>query len=264
MDCVRIPGWERFSWLRHGFSTRVGGVSTIYGGHSLNLGWTKEDDPVLVAENRLRLLDEISGLPGQRAIALRQIHSAETHIIRSKDGPFETTEGRAILEGDGLMTSLPNTFLGIQTADCVPVMLLDSQRHTVAVFHAGWRGTAAGIVEQGIAIMRQEYHSLPEDLFAAVGPSIGSCCYTVGDELREAFTARFSYAPSLFHENRLDLWEANRRQLADSGIPSNQIAVVAECTGCARTSSGERKYFSHRIDLGITGRMMSVIGIAEP
>ena len=154
---VRIPGWERFGWLRHGFSTRLGGVSSVYGPDELNLGWTKEDDPGLVAENRRRFVGavggEMSGEGGQALVTVAQIHSATVQAVGKDDGAAEgllqTAEGKAVLRGDGLMTDVPGVLLGIQTADCVPVMVVDVKRRVVGVFHAGWRGTAAGIVEAG-------------------------------------------------------------------------------------------------------------------
>jgi YfiH family protein len=267
VDLVKILEWERYPWLRHGFSTRSGGVSTIYGGKSLNLGWTKDDDPALVAENRRLLVEAVTGGDGgQRAVTVRQIHSTITHAVTEESGSFETPEGRALVEGDGLMTNLPGVLLGIQTADCVPVMVVDPERRAVSVFHAGWRGTVAGIVQQGVARMAEEYGSRPSDLLAAVGPSIGSCCYAIGGEVRARFGESFPYAEQLFREadgrQYLDLWEANRRQLLAAGVLDEQISVVGECTGCAVDADGARRYFSHRVDDGFTGRMMSCIGVA--
>ncbi len=269
---VQVAAWERFSWLRHGFSTRAGGVSKVYGDGgglskgSLNLGWTKEDDPRHVLENRRRFAQAVAG-ESARAITVRQVHGTVTHTICSGDGPFETPEGRAVLEGDGLMTDRPGVLLGIQTADCVPVMVADTRRRAVAVFHAGWRGTVAGIVQKGVEQMRTTYGSDPEDLVAAVGPSIGACCYTVGEEVRDGFKTHYGYADALFGEREgqltVDLWEANRRQLLDAGVEAGKITVIGECSGCAVDQSGERKYFSHRIDRGVTGRMMSLIAVVE-
>ena len=123
----------------------------------------------------------------------------------------------------------------------------------------------AQIVEHGIGTMREVYGSRPEDMVAAVGPSIGSCCYTVGEEVRSGFGSQFGYADALFRttgdgQMRLDLWEANRRQLLDAGVRAESITVMGECTACT-SSRGERKYFSHRAEHGFTGRMMSVIGV---
>jgi len=136
----------------------------------------------------------------------------------------------------------------------------------VGAFHAGWRGTVERIVEQGIEAMRREYGSRAEDLEAAVGPSIGVCCYEVGDEVREKFDAEFDYGGELFRADSgqmyVDLWEANRRQLLDAGVAAEKIAVVGECTACARDVGGARKYFSHRAERGVAGRMLNVVGIA--
>jgi len=273
---LQVASWNSYPWLRHGFSTREGGVSIVYGGNSLNLGWTKEDDPALVAENRQHFLRtvhadhaDLHGKAGFQTVTLKQVHSALTRPILEesgvREGKLQTAEGKAVLEGDGLMTDLPGVMLGVQTADCVPVLVADVSKRVVAAFHAGWRGTVARIVELGVATMRQEYGSRPDDLIAAVGPSIGACCYAVGEEVRSGFGAQFKYAEELFktmegRQMHLDLWEANRRQLLDAGVGAERITVVGECTACA-VSDGKRKYFSHRAEHGFTGRMMSVIGV---
>jgi YfiH family protein len=277
MEIVRALGWERYGWLRHGFSTRVGGTSTVYaegGVGELNLGWTKEDDPGRVAENRRRfsraVAGEIEGKGGWPLVTLRQVHSDVVRVVGEEHGAgqwrLQTEDGKAVWEGDGVVTNVPGVLLGIQTADCVPVIVADVEKRAVGVFHAGWRGTLAGIVGRGVEVMRKEYGSRSEDMVAAVGPSIGVCCYTVGEEVRAGFGAGFGYAEELFREVegsvRLDLWEANRRQLVDAGLKAERIAVVGECSGCAVDAAGARKYFSHRVERGVAGRMLSVVGVA--
>ncbi|HEY6374071.1 MAG TPA: peptidoglycan editing factor PgeF [Edaphobacter sp.] len=280
-ELVVAGGWERYKWLLHGFSTRAGGVSTVYsaGVGELNLGWTKEDDPACVRENRGRFLrlvgGEMCGKRGLRMVNVRQVHGNVVRVIREEDGVFEgrleTAEGKAVLEGDGLVTDVPGVLLGVGTADCVPVLVVDVEKRAVGAFHAGWRGTVTGIVVEGIEAMRREYGSCPEDLRAVVGPSIGACCYAVGEEVRSQFRARFGYADELFREvldgadSKLyvDLWEANRRQLVDAGVEQSQIAMVGECTACTREGTGVRRYFSHRAERGVAGRMLNVIGIAK-
>lgn len=271
VEIVTVPGWERYGWLRHGFSTRAGGVSMVYGGSSLNLGWTKEDDPGLVAENRRRFLGGVCGDDGGAVlVGVRQIHSGVVRVVRAGDGALEgrlqTAEGKAVLEGDGLMTDVPGILLGVGTADCVPVLVVDVEKRVVAAFHAGWRGTVARIVERGVAKMREEYGSRVEDMVAAVGPSIGACCYMVGEEVRGNFKQEFGYGDSLFRfgdagEVRLDLWEANRRQLVDAGLGEARIWVAGECTACARDGDGALRYFSHRGEKGVAGRMLNVVGV---
>lgn len=279
IEVIQIPQWQNLSWLRHGFSTRSGGVSGVYGIPSLNLGWTKEDDPLKVAENRRLFVKTVSQVteerPVMKLVTIRQVHGNAIHRVGAQEvwaGRLETPEGKAVLEGDGLVTNDPGILLGAGTADCVPVLLVDGANRAVGAFHAGWRGTGERIVEHGVEAMRQEFGSHPEDLLAAIGPSIGACCYTVGEEVREKFEMEFPYGAELFHvvqatdgtkHLRVDLWEANRRQLLNAGIPTEQIALVGECTSCAIDASGQRKYFSHRAEAGRTGRMLNGIGIAE-
>jgi YfiH family protein len=266
-EIVRVAGWTTaYPWLRHGFSTRHGGVSTIYGNaDDLNLGFTKDDDPNDVTENRHRFSEALAEEPGWKMIAVRQVHGTVTKIVAQHDPELVGQDGRGLLEADGLITAIPRRLLAIQVADCVPVLIADTRHRVVAAFHAGWRGTAAAIVEQGISRMRTEFASHPADLIAAIGPSIGACCYSVGEEVRASFAAVFPYAESLFAQHggklHLDLAEANRRQLLESGLAARAINVLGECTGCA-TANGQRKYFSHRMESGFTGRAMGGIGIA--
>jgi polyphenol oxidase len=271
LEIVRVAGWEQYGWLRHGFSTRMGGVSTVYRGNSLNLGWTKEDDAALVAENRRRFLVDVCGTDdGFSLVGVRQVHSGLVRVVREQDGASEgrlqTAEGKAVLEGDGLITDVPGVLLAVGTADCVPVLVVDAEKRVVGAFHAGWRGTVARIVEHGVAMMTTEYGSRVEDMVAAVGPSIGACCYSIGEEVRADFEAKFDYAEELFSrgnadELRLNLWEANRRQLLDAGVAESRISVVGECTACARDAGGALRYFSHRGEKGVAGRMLNVVGV---
>ncbi len=296
VEVLGVQGWETYPWLRHGFSRRCGGVTSVYGGDALNLGWTKEDTPDAVAENRRRFVaavgHPVSDSTGFMLVGLRQTHSDIIRTIGRGDGAREgklsTAEGKALLEGDGLITDVPGLLLGVGTADCVPVLVVDVGKRVVAAFHAGWRGTAARIVEQGVARMQGEYGSRAEDLIAAVGPSIGLCCYSVGGEVQAEFRSNFKYADELFRKIdeepaidpadqsigpareksalsrlHLDLWEANRRQLLDAGIQEGHITVVSECTSCFRDVAGRRSYFSHRAEHGVAGRMLNVVGIVN-
>src|SRR5665213_343494 len=288
---LSVPAWKKLAWLRAGFSTRQGGASTAYGDGELNLGWTKEDDPAIVARNRQRFIQAVAGKSRLELATIRQFHSGMVRIIEEDHGPLVKPDGRAVLRGDGLMTDVPGILLGVQTADCIPVLVADKRARAVAAFHAGWRGTLARIVERGIGTMQLRYGSRPQALVAAVGPGIGACCYAVGEEVRFEFDSQFAYAPDLFtevydsdpvrekypllfltarapgHSNigpqiHIDLWEANRRQLLDAGVPTKNITVTGECSGCAHGKNGQRRYFSHRMEHGYTGRMMAVIGVA--
>ena len=276
----------------HGFSTRIGGRTTVYhpgepGKFDLNLGFTDSDDRKIVAGNRELLVNAVTegkGILG--LVTLRQIHSTLIRRVQAKD--VQGYEMPAVLKGDGLMTDEPGVLLGIQTADCIPVLLADRKQRAVAAFHAGWRGTLARIVENGVGRMRLEFGSRPEDLIASIGPGIGQCCYAVGEEVQQQFESQFLYAPELFREvydsdpvrkkypmlfltarapghsdigpsTHLDLAEANRRQLLAAGLRKRAVFLTGQCTGC-----GTDRFFSHRTERGFTGRMMSVIGVAQP
>jgi len=226
----------------------------------LNLGYTTEAIAEAVSLNRRRFLGAIasqnqSSQAERELVTLKQMHSA---LVR-RVGRADVAE-RASLWGDGLLTDEPSVLLGIQTADCLPVLVADKKRRAVGAFHAGWRGTLKGIVQHGVESMRREFGSAAEDLTAAIGPGIGSCCFAIGTEVRELYAARFSYAAELFttgEKLHLDLVEANRRQLLAAGLLPEAIFAWNECTSCQTD-----RFFSHRAERGKTGRMMAVIGIA--
>lgn len=270
----------RFPWLVHGFSTRTGGFSALYGGDVLNLGFTKHDSRSAVEHNRAVFLQELAATNSKKnwpLVTLRQIHSDIIHCIsRLPEKP---------LAGDGLITSAPEVLLAIQTADCLPVILVDAKRRAVGAFHAGWRGTLKRIVEKGVGEMRRWFGTDPGDIRAAIGPGIHSCCYEVGPEVREKFESQFAYAGKLLREVKesdsirekypllflsarppghtplpqgifLDLVEANRRQLIGAGVLAKNIAASELCTACRADL-----LFSYRAEKGVTGRMMGVVGV---
>jgi len=295
LNILRANHLSKLPWLVHGFSTRTGGFSRVYGGTALNLGITKDDSKAAVERNRGAFLREVGAESGvipnktdRRAspkenpklwplVTLRQIHSDIIHFVDSPSA--------AQLAGDGLITATPGLLLGIQTADCLPVMIVDPKRRAVGVFHAGWRGTLKRIVEKGVGEMRRHFGSLPRDLKAIIGPGIHGCCYEVGEEVRNKFESQFEYGGKLFRELEepdpvrekypmlfltarapghsilpkkifLDLFEANRQQLLAVGLLKKNIEVSPLCTNC-RTDL----LFSYRAEKGKTGRMMGVAGI---
>ena len=275
----------KLAWLLHAFSTRHGGVSRVYGGNALNLGFTQHDSHAAVERNREIFLKEL-GVANARSswplVSLRQIHSDVIHRV-------DRVQGDRMLEqpvaGDGIVTDTPGLLVAVQTADCLPIILVDRKRSAVGVFHAGWRGTAKRIVEKGVGEMRKHFESDPRDLVAAIGPGVQGCCYEVGEEVRAKFEAQFAYAGSLFRQVKesdpvrekypllfltarapghgelpvklfLDLVEANRRQLLDAGVMAKNIEAVGPCTACHT-----ELLFSFRAEKGITGRMMAAAGI---
>ena len=280
LTILRAEPLTEIPWLVHGFSTRLGGFSRVYGGGALNLGFTKEDSRNAVERNRTVFVTKFGFMKtGQLwpLVTLRQIHSDLIHRVKK---PLDEQ-----LAGDGLLTETPGMLLGIGTADCLPIIVVDVKKKAVGIFHAGWRGTVKRIVEKGVGEMGRYFGTVPGDVKAAIGPGIHGCCYEVGTEVRDQFASQFAYAADLFRESKdadpirkkypllflsarppghsdlpkkifLDLIEANRRQMIDAGVPAENIAASPLCTSC-RTDL----LFSHRKEKGITGRMMAVVGI---
>jgi polyphenol oxidase len=294
LSVLRASHLDQLPWLIHGFSTRAGGISRAYGKSDLNLGFTKDDSRATVERNRAAFLEKLGAIAravdGAKKnssqqigkslwplITLRQIHSDIIHCINAI--PDEQ------LTGDGLITAIPGLLLGIQTADCLPVILVDSKNRAIGVFHAGWRGTVQRIVEKGVGEMHRCFGTRPRDLQAVIGPGIHGCCYEVGEEVRIKFESQFAYAAKLFHEVKesdpvrekypllfltarapghselptkifLDLVEANRQQLLAAGVPAKNIEASPLCTQC-----NPDLLFSYRGEKGKTGRMMAVAGI---
>jgi polyphenol oxidase len=172
---------------------------------------------------------------------LRQIHSDRVLLV---DRPGIAGEG------DAMISATPDLTLAIRTADCYPILLADLKIRAVAAIHAGWRGTAARIVQKTVEKMRAEFGSRPEKLIAAIGPGIGVCCYEVGEEVARLF--------GLSTRGKIDLARANREQLLESGVPAAQIHSIARCTFCE-----PEVFHSYRRDGDRAGRMISFIAAAR-
>jgi YfiH family protein len=177
----------------------------------------------------------------------------QVHGTRVQEAPFVGTP-----EGDAAVARAPGVLLGVQTADCLPVLLVLPARRAVAAAHAGWRGTAAGVVRAALGVLLAEGGE-PAEVVAALGPCIGPCCYEVGEDVREAFGPEGAsfFLPGRGHRQHLDLRAANVRQLLDAGVPLQRIHHVADCTSCRRDL-----YYSYRRDGPGTGRMISFVGFA--
>lgn len=262
-----MPGWERFPWLRAGFSQRAGGASRAYGEAEQNLGWTDEDDPAVIATNRRNFVQHIGQGSAMTLVTTSQVHGVVVHAVDSLAQPLMTPEGRSRLEGDGLITGTPGTLLAVLTADCVPVLLADTATHAVGAVHAGWRGTLAGIAGVAVRAMTARFGTDPANVVAAIGPCIGCCCFEAGDEVGTQFLQAYSYAPELLTSRPdrpgkvwIDLADANRRQLLEHGLRAEHLYSAGLCTACSRDAGGRRRFFSYRAEGARTGRMLSAIG----
>ena len=260
-------------WLIHGFSTRPGGVSDLASERVLNLGFAQWDTKENVLENRRRFQSALAA-DGLTLCGLSQIHSDVIHVFDALPN--------APCRGDASTTNRVGLLLAVQTADCVPILLVDVRNRAVAAVHAGWRGTLQRIITKAMGKMQMQFGTRPIDLIAAIGPSIGGCCYEVGTEVASEFRSQFPNASEWFDELRtgdepnplqwlnmkppghqpppknslFDLRKANRAQLLEAGVPEGNIFVNDLCTACRRDL-----FFSYRKEAGTTGRLLSVIGI---
>lgn len=179
-------------------------------------------------------------------VTLRQIHSdcvVNAHGVRDRER-----------EGDALITDETGRSIGVRTADCVPILLLDAKNRALAAVHAGWRGTAAGVVRRAIERMGTEFGTDAGDVYAAVGPSIRACCYEVGPEVAEQFDAAVRRRSAQDGRHRVDLAQANRQQMEAAGVQAERIFDCGLCTMCEST-----QFFSYRREPGNPGRMTAAI-----
>ncbi len=215
------------------FSTRRGGCSSGPF-HSLNLGRLTADSPEAVERNREIVQEEVGHPLGM----VRQVHGPS--VIRIDAPPGDG----ALAEADGLLTRRRDAAAAVLVADCLPVVV--AGQDAVAALHAGWRGLAAGVLEEGVRMLREEGEEGP--LEAAVGPGIGACCYEVGEEVRSAF---LPYGPAVWRGGNLDLAAVAQRQLEQVGVAT--VHSLGLCTSCH-----PELFFSHRRDRGVTGRQAGV------
>jgi polyphenol oxidase len=234
----------------HGFSVRAGGVSTgPYA--SLNLGFAVGDVPALVKENWRRLCNQAQLQPGELA-GVSQVHGDLVLEVSPPGGPEPLpTAG----EADALWTARPGAAVGVKTADCVPLLLVDPVGRRVAAVHSGWRGTEARIAARAVEALVAK-GSRPEALLAAVGPCIQACCYEVSSELGSRFEQGFASGVVARQGPRvvLSLAEAVRQTLEGAGVGRDHIDVLPACTAC-----DAQRFFSHRRDKGVTGRHLSFV-----
>ena len=251
----RCRALEELPFVKHGFSTRIGGVSAGDAG-LLNLSRVPWDLPELVEENRRRFLDA-TGLHGSHLVTLSQVHSDSIHIIENSRDQWNASTA-----GDSLVSRFPGVAPAVQVADCFPVLVADPVNRAVAAIHAGWRGTRSRILTKTVAAMRRSVGSAPASLKVAIGAGIRSCCFEVGAEVVAQFHHEYptgalaSRHPA--HEGKflLDLPGALRYQAEEAGIRKEAIFDLGSCTCC-----DSDEFFSYRREGDRSGRMMGLIGL---
>ena len=244
--------------IKHGISTRLGGVSSKpYS--SLNLGLHTGDDKEKVIKNR-RAFARAVGVDPIRLTTAEQVHGDAVFIVGEEHAGLGAAEySKAIRGTDALITNIPNLPLILFFADCVPVLIADPVRRAVGISHAGWKGTVAAIAAKTVKAMENAYGTKPSDCIAGIGPSIGQCCYEVDEAVMNRLKS-FSYWSELVisKEERwqLNLQEANRRQLIEAGLKPESISVSNVCTCC-----NVELFFSYRAEHGLTGRIGAIISL---
>jgi polyphenol oxidase len=258
---------RRWKTLHHqiiaGFTTKLGGQSE-QPFDSLNLGLHVHDDALRVRLNRQKVADLLS-FPLSQWVCAEQIHGNHIEKVTNEHkgkGVFSYSDG--VQGADGLYTTEKNILLVLCYADCVPIYFFAPKHQIIGAAHAGWRGTVRNICGKMIEIWRTKENINPEDIYVAIGPSIGSCCYIVDDkvidQLREVLLQKEEAPFKNVSKGQyaLDLKQANKQLLLQSGIPEHNIEISSYCTSC-----DDELFFSHRRDKGKTGRMISFIGLKE-
>lgn len=238
--------------VKHGFSTRKGGVSSGYF-LSMNLGLTRGDKEEAVKENFRIIADKLK-IPYEDMVLSSQTHTVNIRKVTSED------KGKGIIRQkdydniDGLMTDIPGIPLVTFYADCVPLFFLDARNKVIALSHSGWRGTVNKMGLVTVKAMEKEYGSRPEDIIACIGPSICGSCYEVSrdviDAFRESFNSEEMYCKKENGKYRLDLWKANEMVLSEAGIKKENIENRHICTCC-----NSSYLFSHRATGGKRGNL---------
>lgn len=227
------PAW---SGAAHGFSTRLGGVSSAPF-DSLNLGASRGDPPELVAENFRRFCSAL-GTDPDAVIKNHQVHGSKVRKVSSRDDACALDQP-GVVPADGLVTDVSGLCLTVFSADCIPILLYDPVRRVAGAVHSGWRGTAAGAAYETARVMIEDYGCDPETLLAAIGPGISPCCFETHSDVPDGLRAGLgTQADDLIHplpggnKFRVDLKGANARWLLRAGLTPQHIAVCPLCTAC--------------------------------
>ena len=256
-----FPALEAVPFVRHGFSTRLGGVSGgIYA--SMNLSFTRGDDPADVRENFERFCAAV-GVQAERVVISAQEHHTVLYNATAADCGRGITRERGYTDIDGLLTDEPGVVLCTQYADCVPLLFADPVRRVVAASHAGWKGTAARIGEVTVERMCGDYGCDRKDILAGIAPSIGPCCFEVDEPVAQRFAAlpECGSDEGCIREDgggkfHISLWEVNRRILLSAGLRPEHITVTNLCTRCRPDV-----FWSHRATGKERGSLAAFIAI---
>lgn len=247
--------------IPHGFTTRQGGVSEgIYS--SLNLAFGRGDDREKVEENYRRVCSALE-VDINKLVLTAQIHGDRIRTVTAEDWGKGLSRPKDY-ETDGLITDVPGTTLAAFGADCLTALLYDPVHRAIGAVHAGWRGTASGILERAVEAMTGAYGTQPKDLLAALGPCISACCFETDQDVPNAMTAALGAAALPFITDKgegkflVDLKGLNALRLRRAGVGEEHIGISPDCTLCQ-----PEKYWSHRHTKGERGSQASLISLPE-
>ena len=258
---LSYPSLEKTGMVRHGFSTRLGGVSEgVYA--SMNLSFSRGDKEAAVQENYRRIARAI-GFDWESVVTSDQTHTANVRVVTNRDKGCGLTKPRPYQDVDGMITNELGITLATFYADCVPLYLLDPVKKAIGLSHSGWKGTVGKIGKATVQAMEREYGTNPEDLIVAIGPSICQDCYEVSEDVIEQFQKAFPREQwdGLFYrkENgkyQLDLWEANRQIFLEARVKPENISMPNLCTCC-----NPQFLFSHRASKGKRGNLAAFLAL---
>lgn len=262
LPLLTFPLLLQCACVRHGFTTRAGGVSDGEWS-SLNVSFTRGDDETAVRENFRRVAEAFGVLPEQIVCSM-QTHTTNVRRVYASDGGAGVTQPLTWRDVDGLITDVPGLLLGTFYADCVPLYFVDPVHRAIGLSHSGWRGTVARMGDVTLRAMADAFGSRPQDVICAIGPSICQNCYEVSADVAEQFIAEFSGAdetllyPTGGDKYQLNLWEANRRVLLEAGVLPEHLQITDLCTCC-----NPHNLFSHRYTGGRRGNLGAFLMLRE-
>lgn len=263
VEYLSYPLLEKTGMVKHGFSTRIGGVSEGVCS-SMNLSFARGDKEEAVRENFRRIAAALD-VKVENMVFSKQTHTTNVRVVTEEDRGKGTVKSLDYDQVDGLVTNIPGLCLATFYADCVPLFFVDPVQKAIGLSHSGWRGTVGKIGKITVETMRKEYGTDPADVLAAVGPSICQECYEVSEDVIEQFRINYEqkYWEELFYKKEngkfhLNLWKANEIVFGEAGIKAEHIAVTNVCTCC-----NPDVLFSHRASHGKRGNLGAFMAIRE-
>ena len=261
-EYLTFPLFEDTGIVRHLVSTRLGGVSSgIFS--SMNLSYTRGDDKEAVDENYRRIA-ALLGCDVSDMVCSDQTHTTNVRVVNECDRGKGIVRPKDYTDVDGLITNVEGIVLATFYADCVPLFFIDVKNRAIGLSHSGWRGTVGRMGQITVDAMHREYGTRPEDVYAAIGPSICQDCYEVSEDVADAFRKEFSkegQSDEILLDKgngkyQLDLWRANQIILEEAGISPEKIQVTDICTCC-----NPDYLFSHRASQGKRGNIGAFLGL---